>query len=193
VLQRPAECSESQSRGKRVGWDERNESQLSGLFIAEIRLRLIPAYGLHLSREFIPGRLRGLRWFAWFTGVVLLWFVFACGISGYWLVWDKLAQFVAIATAEWLDALPLFGKPIARNFLDNATLSGRFFTLMVFLHIAVPLLRWGFQIKASSPFRSSRLSSLSEGPLGCFSPISHCRTVDRLVLSTEASTAWLSL
>jgi hypothetical protein len=100
---------------------------------------------------------------------------------------------VAIATTEWLDALPLFGEPIARNFLDNATLSGRFFTLMVFLHIAVPLLRWGFQIKASSPFRSNRLSSLSEGPLGCFSPLSHCRTVDRLVLSTEASTAWLSL
>jgi quinol-cytochrome oxidoreductase complex cytochrome b subunit len=41
---------------------------------------------LHLSREFILGHLRGPRWFAWFTGVVLLWFVFACGISGYWLV-----------------------------------------------------------------------------------------------------------
>jgi quinol-cytochrome oxidoreductase complex cytochrome b subunit len=79
--------------------------------------------------------LRGPRWFAWFTGVVLLWFVFACGISGHWLVWDKLVQFGAIATTEWLDALPLFGEPIARNFLDNATLSGWFFTLMVFLHI----------------------------------------------------------
>ncbi|HEX2245171.1 MAG TPA: hypothetical protein VHH94_02625 [Gammaproteobacteria bacterium] len=40
----------------------------------------------------------------------------------------------------WLDVLPLLGEPIARNFLDNVTLSGRFFTLMVFLHIAVPLL-----------------------------------------------------
>jgi hypothetical protein len=77
VLRRPTECSESQSRGKRVGWDECNESQFSGLFIAEIRLRLIPAYGLPLSREFILGRLHGPRWFAWFTGVVLLWFVFA--------------------------------------------------------------------------------------------------------------------
>ena len=75
------------------------------------RLFVIADYGLHLSREFILGRLRGPRWFAWFTGVVLLWFVFACGISGYWLVWDKLAQFVAIATTEWLDALPLFGEP----------------------------------------------------------------------------------
>jgi hypothetical protein len=38
--------------------------------------------------------------------------------------------------------------------------------------------RAALQITASSPLRSSRLSSLSEGPLGCFSPISHCRTVD---------------
>jgi hypothetical protein len=104
-----------------------------------------------------------------------------------------IAQFVAVATTERLDALPLLGEPIAHSFLDNATLSGRFFTVMVFLHNHRAPIAVGFQIKASSPFRSSRLSSLSEGPLGCFSPISHCRTVDRLVLSTEASTAWLSL
>jgi ferredoxin len=33
----------------------------------------------------------------------------------------------------------LSGEPIARNFLTPDALSGRFFTLMVFLHIAVPL------------------------------------------------------
>ena len=49
------------------------------------------------------------------------------------------------------------------------------------------------QISASSPLRSSRSSSLADGPLGCLAPISHCRTVDTLVLSTEASTAWLIL
>ena len=41
---------------------------------------------------------------------------------------------------------------------------------------------------ASNPFRSSKFSSLSDGPLGCFSPISHLRTVEALVLSTEAIT-----
>jgi hypothetical protein len=35
----------------------------------------------------------------------------------------------------------MFGQSIARNFLHETTLSGRFFTLMVFLHIAIPLLR----------------------------------------------------
>jgi ferredoxin/coenzyme F420-reducing hydrogenase delta subunit len=95
---------------------------------------------LHLLREWAHDRLRGPRWFAWVTGVVVLWFLFAAGITGYWVVWDRLAQYVALSTSEWLDALGLFGQPIARNFVHGTTLSGRFFTLMVFIHIAVPLI-----------------------------------------------------
>jgi len=94
---------------------------------------------LHLAREYAMDRMRGRRWFAWLTGVPLLWFIYACGITGYWLVWDILAQYVALSTAEWLDALPFFGRPIAANFVSNANLSGRFFSLMVYIHIAVPL------------------------------------------------------
>ncbi|MGB5260574.1 MAG: cytochrome b N-terminal domain-containing protein [Gammaproteobacteria bacterium] len=100
---------------------------------------LIIVMMLHLLREFVMDRYRGVRWFSWFTGVPLLWLVFACGISGYWMVWDVLAQYIAIASTEWLDSLGIFGQSIARNFLNNETLSGRFFTLMVFIHIAVPL------------------------------------------------------
>jgi quinol-cytochrome oxidoreductase complex cytochrome b subunit/coenzyme F420-reducing hydrogenase delta subunit len=100
---------------------------------------LIIVMMLHLTREFVMDRYRGARWFTWFTGVPLLWLVFACGISGYWMVWDVLAQYIAIASTEWLDSLGIFGQSIARNFLNNDTLSGRFFTLMVFIHIAVPL------------------------------------------------------
>ncbi len=94
---------------------------------------------LHIFREFAFDRLRGRRFFAWLTGVPLLAFVYICGISGYWLVWDELAQYIAVATTEWLDTLPLFGEPIANNFLDSTTLGGRFFTLMVFIHIFGPL------------------------------------------------------
>ncbi len=100
---------------------------------------LIVVAVLHLLREFSLDRLRGKRFFAWLTGVPALFFVYICGISGYWLVWDKLAQYIAIATAEWLDALPIFGEPIANNFLNSTTLGDRFFTLMVFIHIFVPL------------------------------------------------------
>jgi ferredoxin/coenzyme F420-reducing hydrogenase delta subunit len=82
----------------------------------------------------------GPRWFAWVTGIPIIWLVYAAGISGYWVVWDRLAQYVAISATEWLDAIPLFAQPIARNFLHPGTLSGRFFTLLVFIHIAVPLL-----------------------------------------------------
>lgn len=95
---------------------------------------------LHVVREFAMDRLSGPRWFTWLTGVPLLWLVYASGISGYWLVWDELAQYVALATTEWLDWLPIFGEPIARNFLAPTSLDDRFFTLLIFLHIAVPLI-----------------------------------------------------
>ena len=95
---------------------------------------------VHLVREFAHERLRGARWFAWVTGLVALPLIYACGVTGYWMVWDRLAQYVAQTTTEWLDALPLFAEPLARNFLDAGHLSGRFFTLMAYLHIAAPLL-----------------------------------------------------
>jgi len=95
---------------------------------------------VHLSREWAMDRYRGKRWFSWVTGVPVIWFVYLSGITGYWLVWDKLAQYVAVTTTELLDTLGIFGEPIARNFLSPELLSSRFFTLMVFLHIAIPLL-----------------------------------------------------
>ena len=94
---------------------------------------------LHILREFFIGRYRYFRWFSWVTGVPLLWLTFAAGIGGYWLVWDSLAQYIAITTAEWLDWLPFLTDPIARNFLNQASLSDRFFSLLSFLHIAIPL------------------------------------------------------
>lgn len=95
---------------------------------------------VHMAHEFAQDRLRGPRWFTWFTGVPILWFVYAAGITGYWLVWDQLAQYIAIATAELFDALGIFGESIARNFLAPDALENRFFTLMIFLHIALPLI-----------------------------------------------------
>ena len=95
---------------------------------------------LHLLREFSLDRYRGPRWFTWVTGVPIVLLVVAAGITGYWLVWDKLAQYVAVVTTEWLDQLPIFGQSIARNFLSPDSLDDRFFTLLVFMHIVLPLL-----------------------------------------------------
>jgi len=100
---------------------------------------MVAMMAVHMLREFSLDRYRGARWFTWFTGLPILWMVYAAGISGYWMVWDKLAQYIAIATTEWLDRLPIVGGTIARNFLDPSRLDDRFFTLMVFMHIFVPL------------------------------------------------------
>jgi quinol-cytochrome oxidoreductase complex cytochrome b subunit/coenzyme F420-reducing hydrogenase delta subunit/Pyruvate/2-oxoacid:ferredoxin oxidoreductase delta subunit len=95
---------------------------------------------LHLLREALYGRYSGFRRFSWLTGVPLLLLAFTSAIGGFWLNWDRLGQFSAQATAEWLDWLPLFASPLARNFLGAATVNDRLFSLLVFVHIGVPLL-----------------------------------------------------
>lgn len=93
----------------------------------------------HLSRHFFFDHYRGFRAFSWITGVLLLWLVFVSGVNGYMLPWDRLAQYVTIATAEWLDALPVFRGTLARNFVLPGAITDRFFSLLQFLHIGIPL------------------------------------------------------
>jgi len=95
---------------------------------------------IHLLRYWAYDRLRGFRWFSWVTGVVLLWLVFAAGVNGYMLPWDQLAQFVTQASFEWIDWLPGFGGTLVRNFMYDHSVSDRLFSLLVFIHIGVPLL-----------------------------------------------------
>lgn len=95
---------------------------------------------LHLARYWAFDRLRGFRWFSWVTGVVLIWLVFAAGVNGYMLPWDRLAQFVTQASFEWIDWLPGFGGTLIRNFIYDYSVSNRLFSLLVFIHIGVPLL-----------------------------------------------------
>lgn len=90
---------------------------------------------LHLGRELVRGRLFGPRWFSWFTGMPLLWIVTVFGISGYWMVWDQLAQYVAISTARMLDILPVFTEPMSNAFISDEAVSNRLFTLIAFIHL----------------------------------------------------------
>lgn len=94
---------------------------------------------LHMLRNFVFDRYRDYRWFSWYTGIFVLWLIYIAGINGYWLPWDKLAQFAAVATAEWLDALPIFSAPLVRNFLEQGSVNDRFFSLLSFIHLGVPL------------------------------------------------------
>ena len=111
---------------------------------------------LHMVKEFSVGHQRGKHWFSWISGIPLIWILTLLGITGYWLVWDNLAHYVALLSAELLDSLPIFTGSMARNFLTDSSLSNRFFTLMVFLHvIGLPLFFvfaiWLHVFRISSP------------------------------------------
>lgn len=115
---------------------------------------------LHLLREFILGRYRGARWFAWVTGVLLIWLIYASGINGYWMAWDKLAQYSVVATMEWLDWLPIFGQPLSQSFVTQEVLNDRFFSLISFSHATLPLfvlfLLWIHIMRISKPVVNPR-------------------------------------
>jgi len=94
---------------------------------------------LHMGRHWSFDRYRGFRWFSWVSGLALVWLVYAAGINGYMLPWDRLSQFVVVATAEWFDRLPMFGGALVRNFIFPEAVNDRLFSLLSFIHIGVPL------------------------------------------------------
>lgn len=94
---------------------------------------------LHMVRHFSFDKYRGFRWFSWATGVILIWLVYITAINGFMLPWDKLAQFVTVATAEMLDWLPLFKGTLIRNFIFEGAVNDRLFTLFAFIHLGAPL------------------------------------------------------
>ncbi len=94
---------------------------------------------LHLARHFAFDRFRGFRWFSWISGVALLWGVYVSGINGYMLPWDRMAQFVIVASFEWIDWLPGFGGTLSRNFIHPTSVNDRLFSLLAFMHIGIPL------------------------------------------------------
>ncbi len=100
---------------------------------------MVLAMVLHLVRHFVFDHYRSFRWFSWISGVILLWLVYIAGINGYMLPWDRTAQFVTVATAEWLDWLPLFNGALIRNFITPDAVNDRLFSLLSFLHIGLPL------------------------------------------------------
>jgi NAD(P)H-flavin reductase/ferredoxin len=94
---------------------------------------------LHLVRHFCFDRHRGFRWFSWVTGAALIWLLYVSGINGFMLPWDRLAQFVTVATAELLDWIPVFSGVLTRNFVYASSVNDRLFSLFSFMHIGVPL------------------------------------------------------
>jgi quinol-cytochrome oxidoreductase complex cytochrome b subunit/coenzyme F420-reducing hydrogenase delta subunit len=94
---------------------------------------------LHMLREYCLDRYRGARWYSWLTSLPILLLVFPIGITGYWLVWDQLGQFIAVRSSEWMDWLPIVAEPTARNFLTNTSVTDIFFRMMFFVHLALSI------------------------------------------------------
>ncbi len=94
---------------------------------------------LHMVRHYAFDKYRGFRWFSWLTGVILIWLVYISGINGFMLPWDKMAQFVTVATAEMLDWIPMFRGALIRNFIFEGAVNDRLFTLLAFVHLGAPL------------------------------------------------------
>ncbi len=130
---------------------------------------MVLAMALHILRELVMGRFRGARRFSWITGVPVLIMVYFTGIVGFWMVWDQLGQFIAVRTSEWLDWLPVFASPMARNFLTNADVTDPLFRLLIIVHIGLPLFLFMFlllHIKKISRARILPPRALMLGTLG---------------------------
>lgn len=94
---------------------------------------------IHAVRVFLEGRFGSARWLAWVTGGSIMALLWAIGWSGYWLVWDMRAQLVAVATAKFMDVLPIFSEPIGRSFLTDEGMNSLLFFVVFFFHMLVPL------------------------------------------------------
>jgi len=99
----------------------------------------VAATALHAIRMFAQGRSWGPRTLAWISGSILLLLIFACGWTGYVMVWDTFGYHLAREGARLLDVLPVLSEPTSRAFTGEQPLPTAFFFLNLFAHIGIPL------------------------------------------------------
>lgn len=94
---------------------------------------------LHAFQTLFARKVGGARWLGWISGLAMAGLLWLDGWTGYWLVWDERAQQVALGSARFLDALPIFSDPISRSFLTDETVNSLFFFVVFFIHMLIPL------------------------------------------------------
>ncbi len=97
------------------------------------------AVGFHLLRMLLGGRTSGPRARAWISGVAATGLMIFIGVLGLIMVWDDQAQRLASGAILFLEGLPIFSEPPRRLFADNSMLGESFFFMLIFLHVALPL------------------------------------------------------
>jgi ferredoxin len=97
---------------------------------------LIVVAFLHALKMLLSDRFWGSRWLAWVSGWLLVVLFWLTGTMGYFLVWDRAAQWLtdyAVSTFGGAFALSFFGPQAA-----GRTYS--FFVIVLFLHAFLPLI-----------------------------------------------------
>jgi coenzyme F420-reducing hydrogenase delta subunit/ferredoxin len=184
---------------------DRNEWPLGAISRALHRYSadaLVAVTALHLARELARRHYAAFRRFAWLTGLVVLVAMFAAGIGGYWLPWDQLAQWSLTATTEWLDALPVFDGALTRNVIASQQVNDRFFSLLIFLHIGLPLAMLGAMwahVQRVSPARTQPPRALAWGTAAMLAalcvakPVSLMPAADLALLPARIPLDWFYL
>jgi len=110
---------------------------------------------IHIVQVLFSDRFRKYRWVAWISGVAILPVIWLEGLTGYFLVWDEVAQMIAVTSAHIFDALPIFSEPMPRNFLKNDSVNALLFFIFNYLHLAIPclllILAWIHCMRISMP------------------------------------------
>lgn len=111
------------------------EANLLGRFMRALHryasVLAVVAALLHGWRTFFMDRLRGPRWLAWTSGIVLVVFVWGAGLTGYWLIFDQRAQLFNQALVDLLAGSAGGVAFLNRFMLTEAAAGGWLFALGV--------------------------------------------------------------
>ncbi len=92
---------------------------------------------LHALRVWWTDRYRQYRWLQWFSGIVLLGFVFFIGQTGYYLVWDQRSLVLTRMTCYAFEALPVIGPGLKAWFLNGEAITNLTLSNYLFIHIGL--------------------------------------------------------
>lgn len=101
---------------------------------------MVLAIIVHAAKMAISSRAFGPRARSWLSGLALTGLIIFIGVTGLILVWDQAAQRLALAGIRLVELLPIFSEPPRRIFADQETLGNSFFFMLMFLHMALPLM-----------------------------------------------------
>ncbi len=89
---------------------------------------------IHGLRLLVQNRLRGARWLAWVSGVVMIAPIWLAGITGYWLIWDERA----LAITQSFDNILRRGALSIENLIAAAQKGNDWIFIMIVLlaHLA---------------------------------------------------------